>query len=102
MGDEHTIIAVATNDMAVTSKRAVDILQLKDKLKNTGKSLITDLSVGFLVLKSNKTKRLKLYLSINQHTSRELLKNSISPMLNPFQHLWNQELNFMLNNALHQ
>ena len=35
MGDKHTIIAVATNDMAITSKRAVNILKLKDKIKKT-------------------------------------------------------------------
>ena len=33
MGDEHTIIAVTTNDMAVTLKRAVNILKLKDEIK---------------------------------------------------------------------
>ena len=33
MGDEHTIIAVTTDDMAVTLKRAVNILKLKDEVK---------------------------------------------------------------------
>ena len=35
MGNEHTIIAVTTDDMAITSNRAVDILKLKDKIKKT-------------------------------------------------------------------
>ena len=33
MGDKHTIIAVTTNDMAVTLKRTVNILKLKGKIK---------------------------------------------------------------------
>ena len=33
MGDEHNIIAVTTDDMAVTLKRAVNILKLKDEIK---------------------------------------------------------------------
>ena len=32
-GNEHTIIAVATNDMAVTSKRAVNTNNFKNKVK---------------------------------------------------------------------
>ena len=40
MGDKHTIIAVTTNDMAVTLKRAANILKLKDKIKKHWK--ITD------------------------------------------------------------
>ena len=32
-GKEHTIVAVATDDMAVTSKRAIDAQNLKSKVK---------------------------------------------------------------------
>jgi Reverse transcriptase (RNA-dependent DNA polymerase) len=32
-GDEHTIVAVATDDMAVTSKQKIDIEHFKFKVK---------------------------------------------------------------------
>ena len=32
-GDEHTIIAVATDDMAVTSKHLLDVKKLKSKIR---------------------------------------------------------------------
>ena len=34
-GDEHTVVAVATDDMAVTSKRKMDIKKFKKEIKKT-------------------------------------------------------------------
>ena len=33
VGDEHTIVAVATDDMALTSKRAIDAAKFKAEIK---------------------------------------------------------------------
>ena len=33
MGEEHAIVAVATDDMAVTSKRAIDIEKFETQVK---------------------------------------------------------------------
>ena len=42
-GDEHTVVVVATDDMAVTSTMKVDIQKFsKQKSKNTGTLLIMD------------------------------------------------------------
>ena len=41
-GEEHTVVAVATNDMAITSKRGIDIQKFKSEIKNIGKSPIMD------------------------------------------------------------
>ena len=32
-GDEHTIIAVATDDMAITSKQLLDVIKFKSKIR---------------------------------------------------------------------
>ena len=32
-GEEHTVVAVATDDMAVTSKRGIDIQKFKSEIK---------------------------------------------------------------------
>ena len=50
-GDEYTIIAVATDDMAMTSKRVVDANNFKNEVKKIGKLWTTDLSNGSWVSK---------------------------------------------------
>ena len=53
-GDAHVIVAVATDDMAVTSKHAVDAEKFKSeiqKFRNSGRLRTTDLSAGSLDFK---------------------------------------------------
>ena len=71
-GEEHTIVAVATDDMAITSKRAVDITKLKSKLRQHWE--ITDggkmhWSLGFEI----KRDRAARAISINQRAYIEAL-----------------------------
>src|SRR5271156_5078165 len=65
MGDEHTVIAVATDDMAVTSKRPADILKLKVDIRKHWE--ITDHGpinwfLGFKIKRDQKART----ISINQ------------------------------------
>ena len=72
MADEHTIIALVTNDMAVTSKRLADAEKFKKNIKKFWD--ITDNRpiawfLGFQIKRNRKNKT----LSINQHAYLEIL-----------------------------
>ena len=74
----------------------------KFKKKNTGKSLITDLSVGFFGFEIKQDQKAKT-ISINQsaYIQRVVKKFNLTnakPISTPME----QELNFLLNNALRQ
>ena len=70
--EEHTVVAVATNDMALMSKWAVDIVKLKSEIRQHWE--ITDggemhCYLGFKI----KQDRAAQTISINQHTHIEAL-----------------------------
>ena len=85
MADKHTIIAVATDDMAITSKHTANILKFKSKIRKHWE--ITDNGpiawfLGFQIICDQKSRP---YQSINNPTLNKWPKNLISPMLNWFQ-----------------
>jgi hypothetical protein len=65
--DEHTIVAIAMDDMALTSKNCVDIIKLKMSCIAIGLYLILGNFSGTWDSKFNKIKLPKQYLSIRLH-----------------------------------
>ena len=89
MGDEHTIISVATDDMAVTLKRAVDILKLKDKIKKHWE--ITDHGpiswfLGFEIKQDQKAKTISINQSAYiQRVVKKFNLTNAKPVLTPME-----------------
>ena len=65
--EEHTVVSVATNDMALTFKRTVDIAKLNLKSISTGTKWMVEKCTGTLVSKLSGTKQLKLFKLISVH-----------------------------------
>ena len=89
MGDKHTIIAVATDDMVVTSKRAVNILKLKDEIKKHWK--ITDCGpiswfLGFEIKQDQNAKTISINQSAYiQRVVKKFNLTNAKPVLTPME-----------------
>ena len=97
VGDEHTIVAVATDDMALTSKRAINAAKFKAEIKNFWE--ITDHGPIPWFLGFEIKRNLGQCHSISVPTSRIWLKISSLPLQNPYQHLWSQERSSQLTSV---